>query len=426
MAFILYGFTSLEILQSQDPNITLWSNLWPRIVFNGLPFLTFYLVFKNYKKNPFVKLWMWCLGFPVIFMSACWIHVWPLVLSGHPNLYLYVHAANYLVIIMSMSIVAPPPRYLLTIILGVIMLFVAPLSSIFYSLNEFTLLKFFLNDSAYGLSLSALSAYMNFRLREKLATEDVTTKSKIEKFVGNLVSASIFENDASLVKARTSEAFLMSLDIRGFTSLSQSRETNSSLFKEKYHAVVAKIVGDNGGFIHKTHGDGHLISLGLVSEDVNLDDLPGIESDLHLAKVRRQKHHLNKAIEIFEKILVEFSLIKNELQIQHDVAVCAAVDFGEIGLRMLGDPNVRLEFDLEGMVVIRCSRLEAYTKTLRKVLAPKSSFLIVSAPAAHHLNPDAPFKIFSTVQNPINDFPEEILVYYREYPQRKVNKLQAA
>lgn len=409
-----------------DPQITLWSNVWPRIVLNGLPFLFFYLYFKNYKKHPFLKLWIWCIGFPMIFMSACWIHVWPLMMSGHPELYLYVHAANYLVIIMSMTLVAPPPRYLMTIIVGVAALFVAPMSYIFYSSSQFTLLKFFLSDSAYGLSLSALSAYMNFNLRKKLATEDVVNKSRIEKFVGSLVSASIFENDESLVKARTTNAFLMSLDIRGFTSLSQTLGSNSSLFKERYHAVVAKIVGDSGGFIHKTHGDGHLISLGLVSERVDFDDLPEIQSDLEQVEARRQRYDLAKAIQIYEKILNEFSMIKIDLQIDHEVAVCAAVDFGEVGLKMLGDPNVRLEYDIEGLVVIRCSRLEAYTKVLRQVLSPRGSFLVLSASAAHHLEAEAPFKIFSTVQHPIKDFPNEGLVYYHEYIQRKITKRQAS
>jgi class 3 adenylate cyclase len=369
-----------------------------------------------------MKLWVWCFGFPVIFMSACWIHVWPLMIAGNPKLYLYFHAANYLVIIMATTLIAPPPRYLIAIILGILALFVVPIAYIFYSLENFTLLKFFLNDSAYGLCLSVLSAYMNFTLRRKVATEDVINKSKFEKFVGNLVSTSIFENDASLVKDRSTHAFIMSMDIRGFTSLSQTPGANSSLFKERYHAEVARIVGVGGGFIHKTHGDGHLISFGLV-DDVNLDDVPSIQEELKKTEIQRRKHHLAKAIEIFEEILLRFSVIKADLKITQDVAVCAAVDFGEISLKILGDPDVRLEFDIDGLVVIRCTRLEAYTKTLRQVLSPKNSFLVLSASAAQHLSTESYFKIFLTAQNPIKDFPKEGFVCYREYQHRKALKI---
>ena len=181
---------------------------------------------------------------------------------------------------------------------------------ILYTIHEYTLLQFFVNDSAYGLLLSGLSAYMNYNLRNKLATEDVVNKRKIEKFVGNLISESIFENNDSLLKPRITSAYLMSFDIRGFTRLTQSATANSSLFKEKYHALVANVVGHHGGFIHKTHGDGHLISLGLINDAIELDDIPGIEKDLAKVEQRRQQQLLQKAISIYEQILVNFRSLK--------------------------------------------------------------------------------------------------------------------
>jgi len=426
ISFVAYGFTSLEFLRLVDPSITLWDNLWPRLLLNGLPFLAMWWFFKDYKKQTKLKIWIWSLSFPLVFSSACLIYVWPLMIQGHPQLYLYAHAANYLVIIMSVNLVAPAPRYLFTILAGLMLSFVAPLCAIFYMLKDFVLLRFFLNEAAFGLALSGLSAYMNYSVRKKLATEDVSHKRKFEKFVGNLVSESIFENNESLVEARTSKAFLMSLDVRGFTRIAQSKGYESSNFKERYHKMVARYAGDYGGFIHKTHGDGHIISIGLVNENIDLSDVPEITLDVNQAELRRHQQQLTKCIELFEKVLSEFSLIKEDLQIDYEVAVCAGIDFGEIGLKLLGDPDVRLEFDIEGLIVIRCARLEAYTKNLRQHIASDKSYLILSTDAAKFLSPEKVFSTYDTTQEPVKDFPFENMIFFKEYTQRRHARRLAA
>src|SRR5690606_32503905 len=166
--------------------------------------------------------------------ATCLIHVWPIILAGNVNLYLYVHAANYLVFIMAMTIVAPPPKFLMILIAGMLALFIAPFSLILAYLGDYSMLKFFLSDSAYGILLGAISAYMNFNLRKRLATEEVRNKRRIEKFVGNLVSESIFENNDSLVKPRMTNAYIMAMDLRGFTKFSKTASPElASQFKEK-------------------------------------------------------------------------------------------------------------------------------------------------------------------------------------------------
>jgi class 3 adenylate cyclase len=181
-------------------------------------------------------------------------------------------------------------------------------------------------------------------------------------------------------------------------------------------------VGEGGGFIHKTHGDGHLISIGLMTEDVDLSDLPGLEGDLKKVTAKRQHQRLENGVKIFEKVFRQFEQLKYEMSISQNICVCAAIDHGDIGLKVLGDPNVRLEFDIEGMTVIRCSRLEAYTKTLRQILVSNSSFLVVSAAAAKFLPLHLGFQTFQTEKSPIKDFPDETRVFYIEFKPNKIKK----
>jgi class 3 adenylate cyclase len=427
IAFVLFSFSSFDVLQRFDPDLKIWSNLWPRVIFNGLPFLLLHFYFKRYKRRTKLKLWLWTAALPVVFVSACLIEVWPLIMAGNPDIYLFFHASNAMILTLPNIMVAPSPKFLGASILLFLILFVAPLCFMLIHLNQISLVKFILGDFAFAFSLSALSAQINFKLRKALATEDVLKKQKISKFIGQLVSESIFENNESLIQPRQSQAFLMSVDVRGFTNLMSSTNTReASLFKERYHQIVAKVVGDLGGFIHKTHGDGHLISLGLMSKEVDLSDVPGLETDAKNAEKRKREQQLGRAIVIFERIFGQFEQLRDEFKFDSNVCVCAAIDFGEIGLKLLGDPNVRLEFDLEGMVVFRCARLEAYTKTLREVFQSSNSFLILSQMASSHLGSEMNFQFYKTDDHAIRDFPDEKVISFKEYRRRKFIRSSAA
>jgi class 3 adenylate cyclase len=426
-SFVAYGFTSLATLQKFDPSITLWGNVWPRILLNGIPFVLLSLFFRKFRSQTVVKIWLWTLGFPIIMFAACTIHVWPLMLRGYVDLYLHVHAANALILVMAMIMVGPPPLFLVISSIANLVLFAVPVSMILIHLHEWFYLKFFITDMIFAYTLGALGSHMNYTLRRKLATEDVIHQRKVRKFLGNIVSESIFENNEFLVRARKKEAFLISIDIRNFTKYTKSAlEAESSNFKEQYHLLVSRVVGQFGGFIHKTHGDGHLISLGLMDLEPNLSDIPKIQSELEAAEKSRREQQLAHAVAFFEKLVLHFENLKKDLQISQNICLCAAIDHGEIGLKMLGDPNVRLEFDIEGLVVIRCARLEAYTKTLRASLNSENSFLIVSAAAAVYSTAPLKLKLFATLKNPVNDFADENFVYYKEFRTTPLRKKGAA
>ena len=427
VSFVIYGFTSIDLIRRFNPNLELWTNVWPRIVFNGIPFLFFYFYFRKYKQQTKLKLLLWTLGLPAIFVAACMIQIWPLIMAGHAEVYPYVHGTNAFILTLACILVAPPPKYLISLFVIFSLTVLAPLSAFFIQQNNYALLQFLLGDFAFVFLLAGMGANMSFKLRLALATEDVLKKNKIGKFVGQMVSESIFENNESLIQSRQSNAFLISLDVRGFTHLMKKyNSAEASLFKERYHHIVAKVVGDLGGFIHKTHGDGHLISLGLMSKEVDLADVPGIQNDMVRAEKRKREAQLGRVIVMFERIFGQFEQLRDDFNIDSNVCICGAIDFGEIGLKLQGDPNVRLEFDLEGMVVIRCSRLEAYTKTLRERFQSDNSFLILSAASAAFLEPNMTFQNYSTHHQIIRDFPDETHILFKEYRRRRMNRNNAA
>ncbi len=39
VAFGLYGFMSLSVIQTFQPDLTLWGNVWPRLLLNTVPYL---------------------------------------------------------------------------------------------------------------------------------------------------------------------------------------------------------------------------------------------------------------------------------------------------------------------------------------------------------------------------------------------------
>src|SRR5688500_10616383 len=61
-----YGFTSLAFLQKFDPSITLWSNVWPRLLFNSLPLVALGYWIRNSKTSDSRKFNVWIWTFSMI------------------------------------------------------------------------------------------------------------------------------------------------------------------------------------------------------------------------------------------------------------------------------------------------------------------------------------------------------------------------
>lgn len=416
LAFTLYGVSSLSTIQRFDSTVTLFSNVWPRVLLNGIPYLCLGLYFGDWEKNIALKMWLWAILFPILFTFACLVNVWPIIYDGHPDLYLYVHGANVIVILMGLILVSPPPKFLAITIASLVIFFILPLAFVFNHIGDFFTLKYVMNDFSYAIPLAAMAAYQNYSLRFKLAKEDVRNKHSVQKFVGNLVTDAIFENRDELLKNRSAEGFLLALDVRGFTKLMKSDNQNQARqLMDKYHNLVATFIGGSSGFIHKTHGDGHLISFGLMNEQADLSGIPGLFEEEKVASLRRNKEIVKNAIITCEKIIDAFFRLKNEFGIGQNIQIGAAIDFGVVEMKIKGDARVRLEFDFDGIPVIRCVRLENHTKFLSKTVSPDNSYLILSKSAVNFVENLTEFQKLDTTANPVRDFPEEDIIYYRTF-----------
>ncbi len=135
-AFIVYAFTSLEIIRSYDPQLTLWNNFWPRLLLNCIPFLLLGRWFQKHKKSSQLKAVIAMIAMPVIFISACFIHAWPIMWHGGGSLYTYVHGANIYIITMTLIITSPPPKLLFLEIATFLVGFLVPLAYILSNWKE--------------------------------------------------------------------------------------------------------------------------------------------------------------------------------------------------------------------------------------------------------------------------------------------------
>ncbi len=285
----IYGIMSTEIIVKYDSSITMWSNLWPRILFNGIPFLLLSLFLKKSSSNLKTKELIWAVVQPIIFMTACCIHVWPLMMGGKLGIYMYFHAANIFVITFGLTFVAPSTLVMISYIFSFTLFFLIPL--LYITRTDPSLISMIINDYICMTIGACVAGHLTYRLRRKVAFMDAQIKSQLTPLVGEAVVSAIYNNNLERLNNRKSYGLILSMDLRGYTQLLQMNPNEvSSAFMKEYHFMVCSTVGKFGGFTHKTAGDSHLISFGLMDESADLSDIPGIENDVIDAEC--EKHNV--------------------------------------------------------------------------------------------------------------------------------------
>jgi len=424
LTFPLYGYNSYSFIHNFRPEVTLWDNIWPRILFNGIPFLTiawFYIRGRN--SHPKIKAWAWTILMPVIFVLACLVNVWPILYEGHSQIYLYVHGANAMVLSLTFILVSQPPKQMFATLLVYAVIFYGPIFWMLKKTNDQIIFPLFYNDMALFTFLSLAAAYSSFELRLKLSILDVQKKSNVRKFTGNRVSSAIFDNKMHLLQDREQKAFLLNMDIRGYTKMMQTFSKDvTSRFMDEYHNILSQTFGRRGGFVHKSNGDGHMISFGLYEENTDLSEIPGLELVEELAFNRRNKLLLSNCIAAAEEITLGLHRLKVSHNISTDIKLGIAIDFGTIGMKIHGDGEHRMEHDLYGDVLIRSARLESYTKELGRALNSVNSLIILSPTVLPFLKPEQGF-IKLSVLNQIRDFSEIEYIYFKEIITNKLQRV---
>lgn len=412
----IYGIMSTSIISKYDSNITMWSNFWPRILFNGIPFSLLAFFLKRSSEHLNSKALLWAIVQPIIFTVACCIHVWPLMIAGHLELYKYFHAANIFAITFGVTFVAPSRAVMVTHISSYTLFFLIPL--LYITRSDQGLMSMIINDYICMSIGAGVAGHLTYRLRRKVAFMDAQIKSQLTPLVGETVASAIYNNNFERLNNRKALGLILSMDLRGYTQfLQMSPKEVSSAFMKEYHFMVSSTVGKFGGFTHKTAGDSHLISFGLMNGSADLSDIPELREEVMEAEIRKVKALVETALQMFEELIDKYLKLKLRYDISDNLRVGAALASGMIEIQIQGDENYHQEVNIVGDTIVRSVRLEAYTKFLMNHIEPTSSMLIISPEIIEKLELDYKLNIKSWMidnnDQQVRDYPHIRKLYYK-------------
>lgn len=414
LSSLVYGFQTVDVLKLFDPTITLFANVWPRALFSALPCLIAYYLQKRVLTSSTIKILIWAIGFPIIYLLNCLIYVWPIIFGGKTDAYLYFHAANIFSITLSYIMVAPNTKYFLIHLLSLVLTFFTP---ILYLLKDNQILvNLFVNDSLINLVISYACSTFLFQIRKKLLCYDIKFKDAIKPFLGNSLVNAISTETLDKLSKHKANGIILSMDLRGFTNFIKSYDKEiTSAFMKDYHNLITDSFLKQGGHLHKSNGDGHILSFG-VMDNADLSDIASIQTEVEEADERRIATYLEKIDHAFPLFINGFHQLLNKYNLPNILKIGAGLDIGQIRLILHGDLNTKMELDIEGEVIIRSTRLEAYSKVLNKNVHDGSSFLTITNEAFAYLQKNTYTQwIISDSDLKIRDYPNIENVYYKAW-----------
>ena len=426
--FTLYGITSIDFLAQFNPSITLWLNLWPRFLLNSLPIGFLGLIISKVNWSYRNKLFAWILGFSVIFHIGAWIHVWPLAISGKPVVLAYVNAANTYLFAFLYVVVSPPIRYVGLFTAVLFTVFIAPLFVLAYWCGDMVIFKLLVNDSVFTIMSGTVICSMVQTIRVKLAVLEMHRQEDASKFLGPVVSKAIFQDREDLLGTKKKRGFVVSIDIRDSTELQKAYKDRWLDLQTSYFSLVTRSVAKHNGYIQKTIGDCHVINFGVMDEDADPSDIPGIETEVATAEDRRLQRASDSAFKCMDEIFSQFSKVTENLFPEVAIRLGGGMDKGIVERKIQGDQSLLLELDVNGEAVNCCSRLQEYSKEIRSQFDLDSSLFVISPFAADYVNLKqmTGFKKLSTQEKQIRNFPNIRWVLVREFKSLKVRQSQAA
>ena len=428
VAAIAYGFLSFDIFSSANSNITLWENVWPRIIFNALPGLALSLWYRNNKTHTKFKAYSTVITLPLLLLAGCFIHAWNIFETGNYSFYLNFHATNIIVIAATLSLICGPPKLIVFQILGFGLFFFGPLLHLFFA-NKIDVFKLICNDFLFVSVILYFGLREIYNIRFQLAVSEVLKKNKITPFIGLKVANAIYETKSMDIASYTQSGLIMVIDLRGYTNFRHNTDPSIvKLFMADYHSMTSRILHQNNGFLHKTSGDGILASFGIMEKDEDLSDIPGLNEALKNVASNRKRDQMKKANASFQQLLTEFEHLRSKHKLNVDLLVGAGLAYGAISLLVHGDVQFRQELDIDGEAIVRATRLEAYSKLLNKKVDYDSSFLVISPELEEVAIEISGIKIWLTNSQElaIRDYPAIKSVLYRQWKHNRARTLSSA
>jgi class 3 adenylate cyclase len=404
VAFAVYAFNSLEFIQRFNPAIDLWQNLWPRVLLGSLPLLVLASWTAHSRRSPGFKLVCWALGFSLILHVTAWIHAWPLALTGHGDILVYLQPANVFVVAVVYSVVAPPRRLLLPFSAMLILFFHLPLTWIAADTGNPMLLRVTLGDSAVGLAISLFLSLLVDQLRQQIARLELDKQEHASRFLGPHLAKAIFNNEHELLKRVRCRGFVVSIDIRDSTELQQKQRDLWLSYRAEYFKLVARLAAKHSGHIQKTVGDCHVINFGVMDYGVDLSDIPGIETDLARAEDARLQRASDSVYTFLDELFRQNELLSRRAFAGRPVWLGAGVDKGWVERAVQGDESHLLELDVNGDPVNCSNRLQEYSKVLRNENGWHGSVLVASPFACDYLRNAGAFRRVTMAQPTVRNY----------------------
>ncbi|RZK57949.1 MAG: adenylate/guanylate cyclase domain-containing protein [Pedobacter sp.] len=302
----------------------------------------------------------------------------------------------YMSISMFILCLSPPKTYSLS---SIFIFFLVNILSIAISQNDLTDFHEIIFKITF---IVAVSFGITFKVRSILE-QQISHLKKDEKFLKNLIGTSLknFGTDESsdFFDGQVAFGFLMQVDIRNFSNLIRKLdETQFRNFMTEYYETVSYAVGLHGGVIHRTAGDCHIVSFGI-----------------HGQKVLSDEKLYENAVLCYGDIIEALKNIAARNEFKENVILGGALDYGELKIHIFGHVDYHREIDLLGPLLVRCARLEKYTKVLLSKMLKISSLLIISPDALRFCDNFESYRVHRTNDDPVKDFKHIKWIAYRAF-----------
>ena len=349
VCFMAWGAVSINIVQRFDPDISFWSNFWPRVLFNGLPLFFLGLYLRQSKASLQKQFNIWIFFFFSVLQAASWINVWPIALTKSAEILVYVNPANVYTFVLIFAFIAPPRRnvFFFTLILSLV--FVIPLFLVSLIAKDEVISMIIINDTTLSVIVGVVMSQLINRLHTKIARMEMEKELQAKQFLGPVISKAIYEGQSSLLTKKKARAFVLSLDIRDSTELLQKHGDRWLAFRREYFNVVSGLVKKSGGYLQKTMGDGHIINFG-VNEGVDLSDIPGIEAEVAQAEEHLMHHYSRVTFNCIDEIFENFLTLTEKHFPGENIRLGGGLDKGVVERHVQGTEGT-LELDFNGSPV---------------------------------------------------------------------------
>ena len=413
--YTLYGVTSYAFIREFSPRgLSLWENVWPRVLVNLVPFLALGAAFRSPTKFPKRRLVLWSVAFALLTHAAAWIRVWPIALAGRPEILPYIHGPNLFLIIAAYAGLGLPFRFVGTFTLIFATLFLVPLFVVARTAGNPVIFNLIVNDSLLAVGVGIVLSKIIDDLRTRVARAKMEKEGQAMQFLGPILSRAIFNEEKERLRDVRCTGFILTIDIRDSTKLQREHPEAWASYTHAYFAVTARTVAKHGGYIQRTSGDGHVINFGVMDYGVDLTDIPGIEVEAWRAEERRISRASVQAFAFIEELFPVVEALARAKIPSGSLHLGAGIDKGEVQRSVHGDIAYNLELDVSGEAVNCSNRLQEYSKHLR-LKGWEGSILVVSPFAADYLPEGAGFTRISTAETGVRDYPDIRWVLARSY-----------